>query len=1036
MYIVKDAMLKRKSLATNNGNSHHEDGLNDDRSFEMPSKRVRETAPITNETNDVNDAQHESLMDAIYISNQIVIESDIETLRPDSNDRSKGFFVDVVKLLDSADVMTSSHYERVLSLSDHTVGYFKSLVEILIKHELLTKDTFPSVIEAFQEVPYILFMFIGFLNKEQILNQDTLSTAVSIDTSKVWWDMERAGGKAGEFTRKFLKQCNFLYKDPIFYQRATQLVFDMFSNSKKAGLRGLGEAFTTLYNANVLSLDVMPLLVTSEERYAVKAEGIIFLHGNNYLEALFQPGITFGKFGTSHFNFLKFLHEKQCLDENILALIFQNNQQKPPLGKLDISNLHDKVKLVAELSQDYLYQVVKSLLEHESIKTCSLPTIIQILLPEFELSQDVWHRLEQESARIYKKSRDVKMDRGLLREIVELWKLILKHDLNTPTIREALIEGQLDRVKLNTTRRDRTSVPIFLTSLLKERSVDVTLLETMLVSPALKSRVSALEDCFLEHARYGIGYDESFYLLKYDLLFNLFTENYLLQADSDLQLFSDLMHICVKLKTSAPEYLDDAQQLQRLIDSQSYRTISTLINFPALSNDLREVFQDVLSHYENFCDENNRLLLQLIRIPPHVLTREHWGRMLQICRNDDLTLANRRVAISRMLVAMVPAAPRRLAPVFQGRVQGINGAQTTHTESVHMGTNITMWLMNINRASLKTEKIKTQTIIFQEKIKKMAKNKERSLIDTYRLGGLIKAMQNPSGLVLQLSVEEKQRCMDFINKKQLFAGDKSRIMDALQQSLSAPLSMSFYQFIMSLYHDILATKPDSIADEDVFEALLRASYECHRGYNLNDKGVDTDLNAPSRSLCLSGSFNKFCEILSPFSDNIFHFFVSDATIMARAKCMFLEGLSNSIDESCRYGRFNEAKQKLNLLQSDDAGEAFESLYDDHNASLSLDIHQEFLHFKSPEKIEAILSGFKLNAVPYFQSPLSDSAANVLTPLFIKWFKTKISSIDNHCIAVQSSSSIFVSTTYSQGECSMEVAAETEEENIENGLSNS
>ncbi len=201
---------------------------------------------------------------------------------------------------------------------------------------------------------------------------------------------------------------------------------------------------------------------------------------------------------------------------------------------------------------------------------------------------------------------------------------------------------------------------------------------------------------------------------------------------------------------------------------------------------------------------------------------------------------------------------------------------------------------------------KTQRDALTSKLKELHGNIGKSLRDKYRFEGIYRALKGGDGLSLSLSTEEKHRCLMFITKKKLFNNENSGLMNALQQSVSQSLSMSFKTFISLLHLEIMVTKPDSISDEDVLEAFLNAAYESCRGYNLNDKGVDTDLTAPSKPLCLSGSFNKFCEILSPFSPKILHFFVSDSTIMARVKCLFLERLSKHVDDSGQYGRLYDS----------------------------------------------------------------------------------------------------------------------------------
>jgi hypothetical protein len=245
--------------------------------------------------------------------------------------------------------------------------------------------------------------------------------------------------------------------------------------------------------------------------------------------------------------------------------------------------------------------------------------------------------------------------------------------------------------------------------------------------------------------------------------------------------------------------------------------------------------------------------------------------------------------------------------------------------------------------------------------------------------------------------------------------------------------MSFKTFISLLHLEIMVTKPDSISDEDVLEAFLNAAYESCRGYNLNDKGVDTDLTAPSKPLCLSGSFNKFCEILSPFSPKILHFFVSDSTIMARVKCLFLERLSKHVDDSGQYGRLYEAKQIMDSLKGDDAGDAFETYFDEHCQHLTSAIQEEFLHFKLPRQIDDILLQFKTQAVPYFPSPLSSVASTALTPSFIDWFKAKVETLANQSSSARQQSSIFATATSSQS--MMDVVEQSDEEDVEDEMVN-
>lgn len=328
-------------------------------------------------------------------------------------------------------------------------------------------------------------------------------------------------------------------------------------------------------------------------------------------------------------------------------------------------------------------------------------------------------------------------------------------------------------------------------------------------------------------------------------------------------------------------------------------------------------------------------------IPAHLLTQGHFETIIAICRRHQ---NNTQAGINAFI--------RYVNFQILGLTENV---QSTHTPSVHVATDLTIWLLSTKYESYQ------RINLFESLLDSLKTFKTKKRFLTPKIDAAIRCITRlkQTNIALELSTQKKLRCLQLAEDLKL----KSFLKEEDRHKEHAITLNDLISWL------ILETQNKA----NYLEAWVDALYEIQRGYNLNPDGQELEGPTQKKDLpiCFGGTANKFCERLQGLSPLIVFVFISPNTILLKLRQL----LNQTMIQDCQH--------QLNLIQPGDktAQEAFvekiASLTNPNNAQayfekLFQDREQEYYEqlkqvfpMESEENLTALCDSFKENVLPYY-----------------------------------------------------------------------
>lgn len=353
--------------------------------------------------------------------------------------------------------------------------------------------------------------------------------------------------------------------------------------------------------------------------------------------------------------------------------------------------------------------------------------------------------------------------------------------------------------------------------------------------------------------------------------------------------------------------------------------------------------------------DGHQVLPAFRNVPNHLLS-PRWPTIVRLCAVG--TPQNARAQVNRLLQTLV------LQPFTQqgaGRV--LNEQQSTHTASVHLSTDITVWILNSEYRKNGTHCMRDQSLFdaislfFQSGQFAALPEEEKRKLNYGKMG--LERILNLSGS-LSVSVERKKAFLPIINHKlkDVFCDQDLSILNA---DLEKETKIALAHFVKIIYSEAKRRFLSSDATLYAVEyAFLDACYEVHRGYNLSDQGID-DLQT-SIPICFGGTANKFCEKLSSFSHNILYYNVNPMTLQLKIMASFMECIREKVD-SLRQADDEAAHVIVNNLMGEKYSDTLEIIWQNKESWLNDSLKKECEYLIEPKVILDALFVFKNEFLP-------------------------------------------------------------------------
>lgn len=461
-------------------------------------------------------------------------------------------------------------------------------------------------------------------------------------------------------------------------------------------------------------------------------------------------------------------------------------------------------------------------------------------------------------------------------------------------------------------------------------------------------------------------------------LYKLYRLNYFvneLVGREDLDSYLYILDVLsVQLKLLCDKNLFD---LHNTRITESFKQVLTLIQeSSALTQD---TFVFALNYSEMFVNEDGSVLPEIAHVQPEQMNKYSWSDLIEICKSSR-TRHERKLAIKSYMGNNVLAHDPRF-----------NVAQSTHTASVHLSTDITFWLLKSKYPDINYSEIEEKLYQDIENYKQSKRYQEELGADKWSIekgiAGVAIIFSSLAIAEITLSVERKQEALTFMGKMRLFAENSE--IQALESTLiskqDTQTSDSVPRFILLLYREIMHNRPDPENEFVVIEAFLKSCYEVVRGYNLDSRGADRSREARDHDICAGGVANKFCEILIDQSLIILFYFVAPESITRKIQAELFQHTRRTYTELCMSNPIAARNDFLRLSDNNQSADVLTEVWDVNKPKIQTSIHGEFFGFLDTEQLDNNIEDFANNALPYIPSPCHFTARRFYSADFIEWF---------------------------------------------------
>lgn len=378
-------------------------------------------------------------------------------------------------------------------------------------------------------------------------------------------------------------------------------------------------------------------------------------------------------------------------------------------------------------------------------------------------------------------------------------------------------------------------------------------------------------------------------------------------------------------------------------------------------------FDEVITH--------KRILNQINwnHIPLYLLTAVHFTALINLCVHHQGDIEAGGQAAQDYVDDLIRVPQER-------EENALNQAQSTHTASVHLATDLTAWLLQHRYAelSLTPRQVQEEFAQFTGLIKEF----DHKAANQQQHAAAVRALErlDDAEVILQLEGpdgKQKERCLQLIESTNLKDLDLIKsLLPSLLADKDKPSSLSLKQFIVLLFY---AAKDHPIDErenlETIYQAFVDALYEIQRGYNLEqlplgarDSGDGEDL-----TICYGGTANKFCEFLSSFSPLIQFIYITEESINLKLKQILLHRVRTKLEvlgEQCKTDL--DCKTQLtqyitSLMDEEAAGEFLTTCWHENEMAIKDSLFAEFIPYSlsyGDEKLLECLQQFKEHSLPY------------------------------------------------------------------------
>lgn len=225
----------------------------------------------------------------------------------------------------------------------------------------------------------------------------------------------------------------------------------------------------------------------------------------------------------------------------------------------------------------------------------------------------------------------------------------------------------------------------------------------------------------------------------------------------------------------------------------------------------------------------------------------------------------------------------------------INVTQSTHTASVHLATDLSVWLLDTlyPDVSFLLAPVQTGIEAFDPESCTMVTN-----VTGEKIAAASRALKRLAATSCDINVPPEQKvkclklldCIDNLRTHPAIQALRSR----LESDAHTETTMTLTRFMGLLYKSACDESPSMDAQTGIFEGFINALYEVQRGYNLDELGRDNK-NARDAAICFGGTANKHCEALSSFSPFIQFLYVRGSTMDQQLKQIVVDGFTQHVD---------------------------------------------------------------------------------------------------------------------------------------------
>jgi hypothetical protein len=388
--------------------------------------------------------------------------------------------------------------------------------------------------------------------------------------------------------------------------------------------------------------------------------------------------------------------------------------------------------------------------------------------------------------------------------------------------------------------------------------------------------------------------------------------------------------VCLKLLKSVQifdQYKEMIKSNSAILDNTLELLLTKLSSSNILTADTARQIIDNINLFYNIALQD-----AFYRLPDHIpITQQNFNRIITICTQPDLDIGTKQARIVVILQHILNAANAGVAEDF-------NGAQSTHTESVHKSVSESAKKLSQTYPEIIDP---NDTKILEETIGKIQKWINSLPITT-----------NPSD-----KNAAAQRCI-------------ARIADPTYHFVDPESKVSIRQLLGLAWTAIHDDSRRSGTLEDAKKLLIEGFYEIQREYNISEKNVDDNEQA-DRPACTGGGFNKIMEKLASI-----HLDVEVRTI---TKPGFAAKLPRAVIEKSR--------EYLNKFKRENSANDFNNLLKKIKASMedSLELPQDFWETIKPE-VTKEMSGFKVLFGNKFEENVHSGRMADLGPLLEEFEK--------------------------------------------------